>query len=336
MTSARTSPAVNTLPRLAWLFLVTSLLFGCGRESPVPEEPQPPLAEPREIGREADSIQVAGERAFLPAAGQQLAASTLLGLYSQYGDEADRAGFRRLFTPDAGIEIDGATRTVEQHTETHIAQATRLRQAGLQPRRVFGSPVLHVVAAGELRLQGVYTDVLSRPTRIEEPWITAVGRYQATLLRDPEGDWRIHDWRERPDQVLTPAVAPIEREIPAAVEPAEYAIDRRQWRLVELRGTKLDQELPVPTLVLDGAANRAFGFAGVHAYEGRIRMGEELLRFTAVIAPDAEEPEQAARLQQTFLSTLSQVRAWAFDEDAGRLVLSDEDAQSLAAFSPVD
>jgi hypothetical protein len=318
-----------------WLSLPLALLLGCA-EQPAPTDPQAPVVAPIEPVRPAEPVQVAGERYALPTAEQQLAVTNLLGLYSQFGDEADRAGYRRVFAAEAHIEIDGTTRSVEQHTDQHIARSAGLRQAGLQPRRLFSSPVLSVAGPDELRVRGYFTDVVSRPARVEEPWVIAVGRFQATVQRARDEEWRIHDWREWPDQVIDLAVPVAEPEVPVAVEPGEIPIDRRQWRLRELHGEQLAAGLPVPTLALDGAAGRASGFAGVHPFEGRIRLGEETLRFSAVLARGAEEPEAAVALQEAYLGMLSRVRAWQFDERTARLVLLDEQSEPLAMFAAAD
>jgi hypothetical protein len=265
-----------------------------------------------------------------------LAVNNLLGLFSQYSDEADRDGYRSVFTADPHIEIDGAMPAIEQHIEQRIARSTRFRQAGQQPRRLFASPVMSAVSADEVRVRGYFTDLLGQRAGGQGPQMLAVGRFQATVLRVGDEGWRIHDWREWSDQMTEAALPMAEPEAAEAIEPAEIPIDGRHWRLQELFGEPLSEGLPVPTLVLDGAAARAFGFAGVHAFGGRIRLAEETLRFVAIVAPGAEEPAEAAALQETYLDMLGQVRAWQFDEPAARLVLLGQDSEPLALYSAAD
>lgn len=278
------------------------------------------------------------ERAQAADSQAPLAVNNLLGLFSLFGDEADRGGYRSVFTAEPHIEIDGATPSIEQHIEQRIARSTRFRQAGQQPRRMFASPVMSAVSADEVQVRGYFTDLLGQRAGGRGPQILAVGRFQATVLRSGDEGWRIHDWREWSDQMIEPPVtesvtAPDAAE---AVEPAEIPIDGRYWRLKELFGEPLSEGLPVPTLVLDGAAARAFGFAGVHAFGGRIRLDKESLRFVAIIAPGAEEPAEAAALQETYLDMLGRVHAWQFDEGAARLVLLDQESEPLAVYSAAD
>lgn len=110
------------------------------------------------------------------------------------------------------------------------------------------------------------------------------------------------------------------------------ALDKAQWRLVEVQG----MSVPVaagrrePNLQFDPEKKRVTGYSGVNIFSGGYDATDSRLRMTQMASTRRAGPPELMKLETAFLKALSATRSYRVDED--KLELLDSGSRVVARF----